>query len=51
MTLKPNSQTSPEKIEAIRDWGKERAVPASGRPIGENKLAEKQQTRSRQIIH
>jgi SpoVK/Ycf46/Vps4 family AAA+-type ATPase len=30
----PLSQTAPEKIEAIRDWGKERAVPASGRPIG-----------------
>lgn len=30
----PLSQTSPEKIEAIRDWGKERAVPASGKPIG-----------------
>ena len=37
----PLSQTSPEKIEAIRDWGKERAVPASGRPIGGEKLAEK----------
>ena len=35
----PLSQTSPEKIEAIRDWGKERAVPASGRPIGEEELA------------
>lgn len=30
----PLSQTAPEKIEAIRNWGKERAVPASGRPIG-----------------
>lgn len=30
----PLSQTSPEKIEFIRDWGKERAVPASGKPIG-----------------
>lgn len=30
----PLSQTSPEKIEAIRAWGKERAVPASGNPIG-----------------
>lgn len=30
----PLSQTSPEKIEAIRDWGRERAVPASGNPIG-----------------
>ena len=34
----PLSQTSPEKIEAIRDWGKERAVPASGRPIGEQQV-------------
>ncbi|WP_432643490.1 AAA family ATPase [Acidaminococcus sp.] len=34
----PLSQTSPEKINAIRNWGKERAVPASGRPIGEEKL-------------
>lgn len=30
----PLSQTSPEKIESIREWGKERAVPASGKPIG-----------------
>lgn len=30
----PLSVTSPEKIEAIRDWGRERAVPASGKPIG-----------------
>ena len=26
----PLSQTSPEQIEAIRNWGRERAVPASG---------------------
>lgn len=31
----PLSQTSPEKISAIREWGKSRAVPASGRPIGD----------------
>ena len=37
----PLSQTSPEKIEAIRDWGKERAVPASGKPIGGDKLSQK----------
>ncbi len=37
----PLSQTSPEKIEAIRDWGKERAVPASGKPIGEEELTQK----------
>lgn len=30
----PLSRTSPEKIEEIRAWGRERAVPASGRPIG-----------------
>lgn len=34
----PLSQTSPEKIELIRDWGRERAVPASGRPIGSEEL-------------
>ena len=39
----PLSQTSPEKIESIRDWGKERAVPASGRPIGEEGLAAKKE--------
>ena len=37
----PLSQTSPEKIEAIRDWGRERAVPASGRPIGDEELSQK----------
>lgn len=35
----PLSQTSPEKIEAIRDWGRERAVPSSGRPIGAQDLS------------
>lgn len=34
----PLSKTSPEKINNIRNWGKERAVPASGRPIGEEAL-------------
>ena len=37
----PLSQTSPEKVEAIRDWGKERAVPASGKPIGGEELSHK----------
>lgn len=37
----PLSQTSPEKIEYIRDWGKERAVPASGKPIGVEGLSQK----------
>lgn len=30
----PLSRTSPEQIEAIRAWGRERAVPASGHAIG-----------------
>lgn len=38
----PLSQTSPEKIESIREWGKERAVPASGKPIGGEELSQKQ---------
>ena len=37
----PLSQTSPEKIEAIRDWGRARAVPASGKPIGSEKIQRK----------
>ncbi len=37
----PLSQTSPEKIEEIRNWGKERAVPASGKPIGGEELSQK----------
>lgn len=32
--LVPLAKTSPEQIEAIRAWGRERAVPASGQPIG-----------------
>lgn len=30
----PLSKTSPEQIESIRAWGRERAVPASGQAIG-----------------
>ncbi|MET0264330.1 MAG: AAA family ATPase [Duganella sp.] len=30
----PLSKTSPEQIDAIRAWGRERAVPASGQAIG-----------------
>ena len=46
----PLSQTSPEKIEAIRAWGKERAVPASGRPIGDEQLAKKESVRTRKVL-
>ena len=34
----PLSQTRPEKIATIRDWGKERAVPASGNLLEQKKL-------------
>lgn len=46
----PLSQTSPEKIEAIRAWGKERAVPASGRPIGTESLTQKSRERLRRVL-
>lgn len=46
----PLSQTSPEKIEAIRDWGRERAVPASGRPIGSQTLREKEASKTRKVL-
>jgi len=37
----PLSKTSPEKIEEIRAWGRERAVPASGQPIGGSEASSK----------
>jgi len=46
----PLSQTSPETIEAIRDWGKERAVPASGKPIGGQELSHKTGVRMRKVL-
>lgn len=46
----PLSQTSPEKIESIREWGKERAVPASGKPIGISGKLEKTQTKLRKVL-
>ncbi len=41
----PLSKTSPEKIESIREWGRERAVPASGVPIGGKLTDENRQVR------
>ena len=46
----PLSQTSPEKIEAIRDWGKERAVPASGKPIGGECILQKNTPKMRKVL-
>lgn len=46
----PLSQTSPEKIEAIRDWGKERAVPASGKPIGGEKISQATGPKTRKVL-
>ena len=46
----PLSKTSPEKIEDIRDWGRERAVPASGRPIGEETLPQADRLHVRRVL-
>lgn len=46
----PLSQTSPEQIEAIQAWGRERAVPASGHPIGEKKLQKPETPRVREVL-
>lgn len=46
----PLSQTSPEKIAAIRDWGKERAVPASGKPIGAEEIKTSSESRTRKLL-
>lgn len=46
----PLSQTSPEKINQIRSWGKERAVPASGRPIGEEQLPARTGNLARRVL-
>ena len=48
--LIPLSQTSPEKIAAIRDWGKERAVPASGKPIGAEEIKTSTESRTRKLL-
>lgn len=46
----PMSQTNPEKIEAIRQWGIERAVPASGRPIGSTSSSSDRPMGGRRIL-
>lgn len=46
----PLSQTSPEQIESIQDWGRERAVPASGHPIGSKKLQRNESPRVREVL-
>lgn len=43
----PLSKTTPEQIENIRAWGRERAVPASGQPIG---MASPQSRPRRQVL-
>ena len=51
MNVVPLSQTSPEKIEGIRNWGKERAVPASGKPIGAEELKNKgSESKTRKLL-
>lgn len=46
----PLSKVSPERIDAIRNWGKERAVPASGRPIGEQALTNSNIPKTRKVL-
>ena len=46
----PLSQTSPEKIEAMRDWGRQRAVPASGKPIGVQEISQKSGPKMRRVL-
>lgn len=46
----PLSKVSPERIEAIRNWGKERAVPASGRPIGAQAVSENNSPKTRKVL-
>ena len=46
----PLSKVSPERIEAIRNWGKERAVPASGRPIGAQAVSESNVPKTRKVL-
>ncbi len=46
----PLSKVSPERIDAIRNWGKERAVPASGRPIGEQALSNSSSPKTRKVL-
>lgn len=46
----PLSKTSPEKIEAIRAWGRERAVPASGIAIGGEKQSNLSTTKMRKVL-
>lgn len=46
----PLSQTAPEQIESIQEWGRERAVPASGRPIGGTKLPRPGEVRPREVL-
>ena len=51
MNVVPLSQTSPEKIEGIRNWGKERAVPASGKPIGAEEVKNKgSESKTRKLL-
>lgn len=49
LNVVPLSKTSPETIERIRDWGRERAVPASGRPIGDS-LPKNSEIKGRRVL-
>ena len=46
----PLSKVSPERIESIRNWGRERAVPASGRPIGTQAVSSSNSPKTRKVL-
>ncbi|MGN0636779.1 MAG: AAA family ATPase [Huintestinicola sp.] len=46
----PLSKVSPERIESIRNWGRERAVPASGRPIGAQAVSSSNSPKTRKVL-
>ncbi|MCL2017128.1 MAG: AAA family ATPase [Defluviitaleaceae bacterium] len=46
----PLSQTTPERIENVRNWGRHRAVPASGKPIGLEDIAKPSQKSRKMFV-
>ena len=46
----PQPEQTVGGYEAIREWGRTRAVPASGRPIGEDRLSPRQGPKTRKVL-
>lgn len=47
--LKPASKKF-KKIEKIREWEKERIIPASGKPINGDEFSQKYGTKMRKVL-